>query len=91
MVTLGTYEQDVALLVKAYRLGGYVITNEQAEDIWSEYSNELNASWMMMGNKTGGLYETTKKIAEKLKIIPPPLNNFIKNCSKGHRRRGSIF
>ncbi|MBE5096008.1 hypothetical protein [Bacillus thuringiensis] len=71
MVTFGTYEQDVALLVKAYRLEGYVITNEQAEDIWSEYSNELNASWMMMGNKTDGLYETTKKIAEKLKIIPP--------------------
>ncbi|MEB9553354.1 hypothetical protein P4J60_05755 [Bacillus cereus] len=87
---MDTYEQDVALLVKAYRLEGYVITNEQAEDIWSEYSNELYASWMIMGNKTDGLYETTKKIAEKLKIIPP-LNNFNKNCSKGHRRRGSIF
>ncbi|MHB0800461.1 hypothetical protein PVK73_12345 [Bacillus thuringiensis] len=68
---MDTYEQDVALLVKAYRLEGYVITNEQAEDIWSEYSNELYASWMMMGNKTDGLYETTKKIAEKFKIIPP--------------------
>ncbi|PFE56026.1 hypothetical protein CN318_12335 [Bacillus cereus] len=68
---MDAYEQDIVLLVKAYRLEGHVITSEQAEDIWSEYSNELYASWMMIGDKTNGLYETTKKFAEKLKIISP--------------------
>jgi hypothetical protein len=69
VVTLDPYEQDAALLIKAYRLEGYVITIEQADYIWSEYSDELYASWVMMGESTDGLFEMTKRIAKELKII----------------------
>jgi hypothetical protein len=62
-------KKDLCKLMIAYKNNGYLINSEQAEDIWSDYSEALFASWMMMGDDLDGLFESTKEFAMALKII----------------------
>jgi hypothetical protein len=63
------YKEDVRKIIEAYKRKGYKITEEQAEDIWSDYSYEMYASWMMMPDDLNTLFELTKKYAKQLKVI----------------------
>lgn len=63
------YQKDAVKIVRDYLKHGYKISIEQAEDIWSAYSEELCASWIIMGDDTNGLFEMTERHANDLKLI----------------------
>ncbi|WP_422659099.1 hypothetical protein ACK8P5_00685 [Paenibacillus sp. EC2-1] len=64
------YEEDELKVIEAYKKRGHTITEEQAGDIWSEYSNdEFLASWMMMGDDLDVIYDQTIKYAKSLGIV----------------------
>ncbi len=66
------YEQDQEKIKAAYKERGYIITNEEADDIWGTYSDRLFASWMMLPDDINGIFEMTEDIAKELKVIIPP-------------------
>lgn len=66
------YEQDKEKIKAAYKERGYIITNEEADDIWGTYSDRLFASWMMLPDDINGIFEMTEDIAKELKVIIPP-------------------
>lgn len=70
IVTEHSYEEDERKVVEAYKKHGHIISREQAEEIWSEYSHEeFFASWMMMGNDLDVIYDQTLRHALSLGII----------------------
>lgn len=66
---LDAHQKDIEMIVSDYKKHGYTITNEQAEEIWSSYSESLYASRMMMGDSPDGLFAMTKTYAEDLNFI----------------------
>lgn len=58
---MSSYKEDIDKLKEAYRRKGYYITDSQAENAWSDYSETLCASWLMMGEDLDSLFECTKE------------------------------
>jgi len=63
------YPEDIHRIVEVCKAQGYSISEEDAEKVWLEYSEDHCAGWLVLHTEDSMLFEIVKRYCCEVEII----------------------